>query len=160
MAVASLREIKDQALTDLTNDDVKIKFIEENEDIDKIIKNDDIIKLFYEKSYKYKCYSQNWGESKGIDKYDEVCVILNPNTMKLYTNNELMQGGVSLEHRCQFAGHEIDNVNVAIYTKPFGIDELAAAVFPTLTIIAETVAKAISGAPDFEVDFSELIDPM
>ena len=71
-----------------------------------------------------------------------------------------MQGGVSLEHRCQFAGHEIDNVNVAIYTKPFGIDELAAAVFPTLTTIAETVAKAISGASDFEVDFSELIDPM
>ncbi len=69
----------------------QIKFIEENEDIDKIIKNDDIIKLFYEKSYKYKCYSQNWGESKGIDKYDEVCVILNPNTMKLYTNNELMK---------------------------------------------------------------------
>ena len=70
-----------------------------------------------------------------------------------------MQGGVSLEHRCQFAGHEIDNVNVAIYTKPFGIDELAAAVFPTLTTIAETVAKALSRAPDFEVDFSELIDP-
>ena len=81
-------------------------------------------------------------------------------SLRKYTNNELMQGGVSLEHRCQFAGHEIDNVNVAIYTKPFGIDELAAAVFPTLTTIAETVAKAISGAPDFEVDFSELIDPM
>ena len=81
-------------------------------------------------------------------------------SLRKYTNNELMQGGVSLEHRCQFAGHEIDNVNVAIYTKPFGIDELAAAVFPTLTTVAETVAKAISGAPDFEVDFSELIDPM
>ena len=81
-------------------------------------------------------------------------------SLRKYTNNELMQGGVSLEHRCQFAGHEIDNVNVAIYTKPFGIDELAAAVFPTLTTVAETVAKAISGAPEFEVDFSELIDPM
>ncbi|MBN9369296.1 MAG: tyrosine-type recombinase/integrase [Comamonadaceae bacterium] len=81
-------------------------------------------------------------------------------SLRKYTNNELMQGGVSLEHRCQFAGHEIDNVNVAIYTKPFGIDDLAAAIFPTLTTIAETVAKAISGAPDFEVDFSELIDPM
>ena len=30
MAVASLREMKDQALTDSTNDDIKIKFIEES----------------------------------------------------------------------------------------------------------------------------------
>ncbi len=30
MAVASLREMKDQVLTDLTNDDIKIKFIEES----------------------------------------------------------------------------------------------------------------------------------
>ena len=88
--------------------------------------------------------------------------------MEIKENNlkELIEKYMSIEEteenheELHQLGHEIDNVNVAIYTKPFGIDELAAAVFPTLTTVAETVAKAISGAPEFEVDFSELIDPM
>ena len=69
----------------------KIELIENNEDITKIIERNDIIKLFYKNSSKYKCYSQNWGDSKGIDKYDEVCVILNPKTMTLYKSNELIK---------------------------------------------------------------------
>lgn len=43
-----------------------------------------------------------------------------------------MKNGVSLENRCQFIGHEIENVNVAIYTNKINVDELAAAIFPTL----------------------------
>ena len=68
-----------------------------------------------------------------------------------------MQNKVSLEHRCQFAGHEIDNVNVAVYTKVIGIDELAASVFPTLDLIAQTVRKATD--PMAGIEIGDLIDP-
>ena len=48
-----------------------------------------IVKLFYQKHYSFNCFSKNWGDSKGIDKYDDVCVVLNKNTEKLFKNNEL-----------------------------------------------------------------------
>ncbi|CAM3699795.1 site-specific integrase [Paracidovorax anthurii] len=78
-------------------------------------------------------------------------------SLRKYVNNELMQNNVSLEHRCQFAGHEIDNVNVAVYTKVIGIDELAASVFPTLDLIAQTVQKATD--PMAGIEIGDLIDP-
>ena len=78
-------------------------------------------------------------------------------SLRKYTNNELMHLGVSLEHRCQFAGHEIDNVNVQTYTKTIGVDDLAAAIFPALDTIAEVVEKAIN--PMAGIEMGDLIDP-
>lgn len=78
-------------------------------------------------------------------------------SLRKYTNNELMELGVSLEHRCRFAGHEIENVNVQTYTKTISVDELAAAVFPGLNTIAETVEKAIN--PMAGIAMGDLIDP-
>lgn len=52
-------------------------------------------------------------------------------SLRKFVNNELLKDKVSLEHRCQFIGHELDNVNVAIYTDTLTVDELAEAVFPT-----------------------------
>ena len=34
--------------------------------------------------HKYPCYSQNWGASKGIDHYEDVCVVLNPANVKAW----------------------------------------------------------------------------
>lgn len=65
-------------------------------------------------------------------------------SIRKYTNNELLQLGVGLEHRCQFAGHELDNVNVQTYTKTISVDDLAATIFPALTTIAEMAEKAIN----------------
>lgn len=48
-------------------------------------------------------------------------------------------------------------VNVAIYTKFIGIDELSATVFPTLATIAETVEKAINLMVGIAI--GDLIDP-
>lgn len=78
-------------------------------------------------------------------------------SLRKYVNNELLQNGVNLEHRCQFVGHELDNVNVAVYSKTIGVDDLAAAVFPALGIIAATVQKAID--PMGKIELGELIDP-
>jgi site-specific recombinase XerD len=78
-------------------------------------------------------------------------------SLRKYTNNELMELGVSLEHRCRLAGHELDNVNVQTYTKTIGVDELAAAIFPALDTIAATVEKAIN--PMAGIAIGDLIDP-
>jgi DNA helicase-2/ATP-dependent DNA helicase PcrA len=42
------------------------------------------VKLFYKEHYKYGCFSQNWGGSKGVDRYQDVCVVLNPGSMKAW----------------------------------------------------------------------------
>ncbi len=67
-----------------------IHFIESKENIDKMILNDDIPKLFYQNSKLYSCNSMNWGESKGLT-FDNVCVVLNPTTLKHYQNGTLNQ---------------------------------------------------------------------
>lgn len=63
-------------------------------------------------------------------------------SLRKFVNNELMRNEVSLEHRCQFIGHELDNVNVAIYTKQINIDELANVVFPTFDSILNLIGTA------------------
>ena len=78
-------------------------------------------------------------------------------SLRKYTNNELMELGVGLEHRCRFAGHELDNVNVQTYTKTISVDDLAAAIFPVLGTIAEMVEKAIN--PMEGISIGDLIDP-
>jgi DNA helicase II / ATP-dependent DNA helicase PcrA len=43
-----------------------------------------IVKLFYQEHHKYACYSQNWGASKGVDRYQDVCVVLNSGKVKVW----------------------------------------------------------------------------
>jgi len=43
-----------------------------------------IVKLFYQEHHKYACYSQNWGASKGVDRYQDVCVVLNLGNVKAW----------------------------------------------------------------------------
>ena len=42
------------------------------------------VKLFYKENQKYGCFSQNWGASKGMDRYEDVCVVLNPGNLKAW----------------------------------------------------------------------------
>ena len=44
------------------------------------------VKLFFKEHHKYACYSQNWGASKGVDRYQDVCVVLNPGNVKAWQN--------------------------------------------------------------------------
>ena len=48
-------------------------------------------------------------------------------------------------------------MNVQTYTKTIGVDDLAAAIFPALDTIAETVEKAIN--PMAGIEMGDLIDP-
>lgn len=55
-------------------------------EIEEVLENNDIKKLFYQKHDSYQCNSDNWGSSKGLT-FDAVCVILNPTTSKLFNGN-------------------------------------------------------------------------
>ena len=66
----------------------EIILINSKDKIESIMTNDNVMKLFYQKSYDYDCKSQNWGDSKGSE-YDNVCVVLNPTTYKLFAANHL-----------------------------------------------------------------------
>lgn len=70
-------------------DGVRIVTVTDQEFADRVFENDDIIKLFYQEGYKYPCYSKNWGETKGEDKYHDVCVVLNNTTEANFKNNTL-----------------------------------------------------------------------
>lgn len=73
------------------NKSSKVVEITNADEIDVIIKDSNIVKLFYQNSKKYNISNvDNWGNSKG-ETYDDVCVVLNANTYKAYIKNELMK---------------------------------------------------------------------
>ena len=75
-------------------------------------------------------------------------------SLRKFVNNELLRNKVRLEHRCQFIGHELDNVNVAVYTNSITIDDLAETVFPTFDLIVNIVeSDKISN-----IDLAELLE--
>lgn len=53
-------------------------------------------------------------------------------SLRKFINNFLMKkdSGVPYEPRCQFMGHEIESVNVAVYTVEYSIDELSEIINP------------------------------
>lgn len=65
--------------------------IEREEDADVIIANDLIPKLFLEKSAYFRSASMNWGASKGIDDFLDVCIVLNKTTQKLFEQGKLAE---------------------------------------------------------------------
>lgn len=78
-------------------------------------------------------------------------------SLRKFVNNELLRNKVGLEARCQFIGHELDNVNVSVYTETITIDELAAIVFPTFATIAHLVQQSTD--PMAAIEIGDLIDP-
>lgn len=48
-----------------------------------------IVKLFLSEHYKYGCYSENWGANKGIDHFNDVCVVMAPSIWKDYLAERL-----------------------------------------------------------------------
>lgn len=49
------------------------------------------IKLFYQEHGRYSCYSQTWGDSKGRDHYQDVCVVLNAESWKRFSTGTLAE---------------------------------------------------------------------
>ena len=66
-----------------------VSFISDKDEIMKIFEDDSIVKLFYRENYKYQCYSRNWGDCKGENHYNNVCVVLNKTSMAKYKKGKL-----------------------------------------------------------------------
>jgi len=73
------------------DDKTNILYVDDEEEADRIFRDNNIVKLFYQNSTKYSCYSNNWGKSKGEDHYEDVCIVLNPTTLGKYTKDKLLE---------------------------------------------------------------------
>lgn len=58
----------------------KIEIVEDQRLVKELMEDGDIPKLFYQSHADYDCASTNWGASKGIDSFNDVCVVLNIKT--------------------------------------------------------------------------------
>jgi DNA helicase-2/ATP-dependent DNA helicase PcrA len=65
-------------------DETSITKIVDRENALKIIKDNSIIKLVYDKSNERNYFAKNWGECKGEDDYNDTCIILNKTTAKIF----------------------------------------------------------------------------
>lgn len=61
-----------------------VRFEDDPAAVAAIYEDSGTVKLFYKEHYKYGCFSQNWGASKGMDRYQDVCVVLNPGNVKAW----------------------------------------------------------------------------
>lgn len=57
--------------------------------IKEVFFDDAVIKLFFKESNKYVGWTDNWGNTKGLDDFEDVCVVLNPTTLKAFENKAL-----------------------------------------------------------------------
>ena len=71
------------------DDDVAIHIINDEEEIERIYQNDQVVKLFYQGNQKYTGFTDNWGNTKGLDDFGDVCVILNPKSFNALNESEL-----------------------------------------------------------------------
>lgn len=70
-------------------DEVVVEYVENVAEIDSIFNNDSVVKLFYQKSDNYAGNTANWGNTKGLDHFQDVCVVLNPTTLKAFDSSTL-----------------------------------------------------------------------
>lgn len=79
------------SMTSHRSDEVQITMIEEEKDALRLYNDQNIVKLFLQESYKYNCYALNWGASKGLDDFLNVCVVLNSTTLKAFKTGNLSE---------------------------------------------------------------------
>ena len=70
------------------SDETEIHELAKWEEIEQIINDDSVVKLFYQNSKEYPLFAKNWGDCKGEDHYGDVCVVLNDSTHKKFEKKE------------------------------------------------------------------------
>lgn len=61
-----------------------VRFEDDPVAVEALYRDPSMVKLFYKEHNKYGCFSQNWGASKGMDSYEDVCVVLNLGSVKAW----------------------------------------------------------------------------
>ncbi len=70
-------------------DITKVEFVSDSCEIERIMRDESIVKLHYQKSSGYGSGHKNWGETKGEDHYYDVCILLNKTTFQKYKTGKL-----------------------------------------------------------------------
>ena len=70
-------------------ENTSISLISEPAQIQQIASNNGIVKLHYQKGASFGYNHYNWGETKGEDQHNDVCVYLNKTTAKAYREGKL-----------------------------------------------------------------------
>ena len=70
-------------------DNTQIKYVSNGEHIRAIMEDEGTIKLHYRNSAKCGSGHKNWGDSKGEDHHNDVCVLLNKTTLENYNAGKL-----------------------------------------------------------------------
>ncbi|MEM5569402.1 UvrD-helicase domain-containing protein [Aliarcobacter butzleri] len=83
--------------------ETQVSYIEDIDDIRETFHDNSIVKLFYQNSNKYNCFSMNWGKSKGQDHYNDVCIVLNATTLKKYREDNLLSLATSTRNKLYVA---------------------------------------------------------
>lgn len=70
---------------------VEVRLVEDSQEVESIYLNDTIAKLFFRESKSYFGLVENWGNTKGLDHFHDVCVVLNPKTFKAFKGGKLAE---------------------------------------------------------------------
>ena len=79
------------AIESLSSKESQVFIVDKAEDADVILQNDKIMKLVIQENYKYQFKAMNWGASKGLDDFEDVCVVLYPKAYKLFCAHSIAQ---------------------------------------------------------------------
>lgn len=69
----------------------RVEVVESQAEADRLHSDPATVKLFREQHWLYGCHSHNWGSCKGLDHYQDVCVVLNSQSWALFTQEKLAQ---------------------------------------------------------------------
>ncbi len=70
-------------------DNVDVSFIDDPTNISAILNNPNIVKLHFKECHKYGYGRRNWGDTKGEDNHEDVCVMLNKTTADFHKKGKL-----------------------------------------------------------------------
>jgi superfamily I DNA/RNA helicase len=66
----------------------KFHHLAEEKQIVEFFYDEEVVKLFFKEHYKYQCHSNNWGKSKGLDDYGNVCISLYPAAFNAFKSGD------------------------------------------------------------------------
>lgn len=82
---------------------VQVEVVETQTEVDRLHSDPATVKLFLEQHWLYGCHSHNWGACKGLDHYQNVCVVLNPTSWALFSRGELAQAKPMIRNKIYVA---------------------------------------------------------
>lgn len=84
-------------------DTTDVFFISDSAEVTTILCDSSIVKLHYKECYKYGHDHRNWGDTKGEDNHNDVCVMLYKRTAELHKKGKLSQLSPSTRNKLYVA---------------------------------------------------------